>query len=68
MDTVLNIASIIGTSMFLFGLLYFLQTYTLGFLSFFKKTVFKRFILGDIVFSISSILFILLFVDFHNVY
>lgn len=68
MDTVLNIASIIGTSMFLFGLLYFLQSYTLGFLSFFKKTVFGKFILGDIVFSLSSILFILLLVDFNKIY
>lgn len=68
MDTVLNIASIIGTSMFLFGLLYFLQSYTLGFLSFLKKTVFGKFILGDIVFSLSSILFILLLVDFNKIY
>lgn len=54
--------------MFLFGLLYFLQTYTLGFLPFFKKSVFGKFILGDIVFSLSSILFILLLVDFNKIY
>lgn len=68
MNFLLTALSTTGTFFLLFGVLYFIQKITIGFLPIFRKTVFQRFILGDLLFSLTSILFIVTFVEIGSIY
>jgi|HigsolmetaAR203D_1030402.scaffolds.fasta_scaffold00989_10 hypothetical protein len=68
MDVFLNTVSVIGTFFCVFGLLFFVQRYTIGFLPFFKKQLKNQLSIGDVFFSITSIMFIVFFVDFYTPY
>ena len=68
MDTVLNIISVLATFCVTFGLLYFVQRFTFGLLPFFKKEIQQTITVGDVVFSTTSLFFIIAFVDFYKPY
>lgn len=68
MHVFLNIISVIGTFLSLFGIFYLIQRYTIGFIPLFKKQVSRVFSLGDIVFSVTSLSFIIIFIDILKPY
>ncbi|WLR50012.1 hypothetical protein LC040_12035 [Bacillus tianshenii] len=68
MNLILNGISVFGTFLIVFSLLYFIQHFTLGLIPFFKKEVKGRISIGDIVFPITSLAFIIIFIDFYHPY
>lgn len=66
MSVLLNGISVIGSFCIVLSLLYFIQYYTLGFIPIFKKEIKSRISLGDLTFISTSVLFILIFVEFYN--
>lgn len=64
MDTLLNLLSIIGTTLALLGILFLVQSYTVGLLPFFKKHMYKSISRGDLIFCISTLV---IFFSFFNV-
>ncbi|EWG08369.1 hypothetical protein PBF_24608 [Cytobacillus firmus DS1] len=68
MNVLLNALSMIGSFFVVFSLLYFIQSYTLGYLSIFRKEVKGKISIGDIVFPLISLTFIILFIDFYRPY
>lgn len=68
MSVFLNGISVLGTFMIIFSLLYFIQYFTIGFIPFFKKEIRNKISIGDIIFPITSLCFIALFIDFYLPY
>lgn len=69
MKEVLNIISIIASFVVVFTTLFAVQEYTIGLLPIFKrKLIFKKLYLKELIFSFSSLLLILLFVEFIKPY
>lgn len=68
MDAILNMLSVLAAFLVAFGLLCLVQSYTLGFLAFFKRKISMRIALGDVIFPINALLIIFLFVDFIQPY
>lgn len=68
MNVLLNAVSMLGSFFVVFSLLYFIQTYTLGYLSFFKKEINRKISIGDVVFPLISLTLIILFADFYKPY
>ncbi len=67
MGSFLNLISIISSFMVTFGVLFFLQKYTLGYLlKLNNRTLFGKYITSDIIFSVTSFLIILNFIDFYK--
>jgi len=67
-SSILNTVSVIGSFCVTFGLLYFFMNLTIGFIPLFKKELFGKIALGDIVFPIVSLLIIMVFIDFYRPY
>jgi len=62
----LNILSIMGSFFIIFGLLFLIQEYTIGQIAVLKNLhVFNIILFKDLLFTASSLLFILKFVDFY---
>lgn len=68
MNILLNALSVLGSFLVVFSLLYFIQTYTLGYLPIFNKEIRGRISIGDIVFPLVSLTCIILFIDFYKPY
>lgn len=68
MDNLLNFISVTGTFLVVFGSLFFIQRFTIGFIPFFKKEINTRISRGDVLFTLTSLLFIIAFVDFYKPY
>ena len=65
MDGGLNTISMLGSFLLVFGLLFFIQRYTIGLIPIFHKQI-GKFAIGDLLFITTSLLLILFFVDFLN--
>lgn len=65
---IFNGISALGSFLVTFSLLYFIQHFTIGLIPIFKKEIKKRISIGDVVFCVSSLFFILIFVDFYKPY
>lgn len=69
MNEVLHIVSVASSFCVVFGILYCLQKYTIGKLPVFKDVIILRVVsLKDVVFIITSLLFIYHFVGFSSQY
>ncbi len=71
MLNLINYISILGSFLFLFSLLFLLQRYTLGFIPLFGKPLgrkIRNLSIGDVVFSLNSIFFLITFMDFIKPY
>ncbi|OMC77259.1 hypothetical protein [Viridibacillus sp. FSL H8-0123] len=66
MDSLLNVISIVGSFCATFGILYLVQRFTIGLLPFFKREIKRTISIGDVLFSLSSLIFILSFMDFKG--
>ena len=67
MNKTLDILSVIGSFLIVFGLLFMAQDYTIGLFKFWDNLiVFKLFYLKDLLFSATSLLFILKFISFYK--
>ncbi len=65
----LNIISIIASFVVVFTTLFVVQEYTIGLLPIFKRRmIFNKFYLKEFIFSLTSLLLILLFVEFIKPY
>lgn len=67
MNKLLNIISILGSFMIVFGTLFLVQNETLGRIEYLKTTkVFYNYIyIKDLIFTATSLLFILKFINFY---
>lgn len=66
MNKTLNILSLVGSFLIVFGILFLIQTLTLGQIPFLKDvTVFSYFYFKDLLFTATSLLIILKFVGFY---
>lgn len=63
MDFGLNAISMLGSFLLVFGLLFFVQRYTIGLIPIFHRHI-GKFAIGDLLFATTSLLFIFCFVDF----
>jgi hypothetical protein len=67
MNKILDILSITGSFLIVFGLLFLLQDYTIGLFRFWDNLiVFKIIYFKDLLFTATSLLFILKFIDFYR--
>lgn len=65
---ILHYISVLGIFMMLYGILYYVQSFSIGLLPIFDKVLFNFLPLNFVVFSISSILFIIKFVKINSHY
>lgn len=66
MNKILNILSITGSFLIVFGILFLSQDLTIGRIDFLEHTIiFKYFQFKTLLFTATSLLFILKFVDFY---
>lgn len=68
MNEMLNAVSVLGSFLVVFSLLYFVQHYTLGYLSVFRKEINGKISIGDVIFPLVSLTLIFFFVDFYQPY
>jgi hypothetical protein len=64
----MNSISVIGTFLLLFGVIYFIQRLTFGLLPLFKKRINGFMSLGDLTFSLTTLLIIVTCVDILKPY
>jgi len=64
MNAILNVISVTSAFLVIFGLLYLIQRFTIGFIPFFNRRLVKWISIGDATFCLTSVLYIAFYVSF----